>query len=302
MGRLAVNVDVDGLDLYHQIHGLPVPAASDSAWELGVRRFLALFDELGVKATLFVVARDLERAIPKRVAAEAVAAGHELASHTFSHPYDLVRMSPRAVAGELERAEGLIGDLRGSAVAGFRAPGYNISRPILRVLAERGYVYDSSAFPCPPYYAAKAAIIGGIRLRGRQSRSIIGDPRAAFGRRRPHRLVAAGGLLEYPITVLPGLRFPLIGTSLTLLGVRGVQAIGPVLRRLRFVNLEFHALDLMGEPDLPGSPLIGHQPDLRTPVSAKRRAFASAIALAAAESRNDTLEAFARAFPRSGHG
>ena len=41
-------------------------------------------------------------------------------------------------------------------------------------------LYDSSVFPCPAYYTAKAAAISLLRMRGRQSRSIIDDPRVAL--------------------------------------------------------------------------------------------------------------------------
>ena len=43
---------------------------------------------------------------------------------------------------------------------GFRAPGYTITDEVFDVLAELGVAYDSSVFPCPAYWAAKAAAIG----------------------------------------------------------------------------------------------------------------------------------------------
>ncbi len=289
MRRLAVNVDVDSLHLYHAIHGLDVAGAGDAAWEVGVPRFLELFEARGLKATFFCVAEDLLRDGPRDVAAEAVRRGHELASHTYSHPYDLIHRDRTTIEAELAAAEPILGDLRGRPVAGFRAPGYNISDAVFELLEARGYRYDSSLFPCPPYYAARAAIIGLMKLRGRQSRSIVGHPAHALSSRLPHR---RGNLLEYPMTVLPGVRFPLIGTSLTLLGAGGVRALSPVLKRMRFVNLEFHAIDLLDVSDLPDSPLSAHQPDLNRPLSSKRAAFEAALS-ACVGADNATLEDFA---------
>lgn len=255
-------------------------------------RFLDLFAEHGLRATFFVVASDLEREGPRRVAEQVVAAGHELASHTWSHPYDLIRRSASEIRREIERAEGPLAELRGRPVAGFRAPGYNLSTAVLEILAERGYSYDSSLFPCPPYYLARAAAIAGMRVVGRRSRSIAGDWRAPFGRRAPHRRL---GLVEFPMTVLPGLRLPLIGTSLALMPRVGVFALGPVLKRMAFVNLEFHAVDLLDYADLPGSPLPAHQPDLQRLLGEKKPAYEAALR-ACSGAENGTLEELAQRF------
>jgi len=289
--RFAVNVDVDSLHLYHAIHGLDPAGAGDEAWEVGVPRFLELFKRFDLKATFFVVASDLEREGPRRVAAELVRAGHELASHTYSHPYDLIKKSDADIVAEIERAEEPLSQLRGTAVAGFRAPGYNIDKRVLQVLADRGYLYDSSLLPCPPYYAARAAVIAKMRLTGRRSRSIVGDPRSAFASRAPHR--TPSGLLELPMTVLPGVRLPVIGTSLALMGPLAAAALRPIMSRMEFVNLEFHAVDMIDFADLMDSPLPQYQPDLRRLLREKQPAY-EAVLKASRGAENDTLEGFSQ--------
>ena len=68
-------------------------------------RFAELFGELGVKATFFVVASDLERyPEARKIAGDLVRAGHELGSHSWSHPYDLTRLPPEAIGAELDQA------------------------------------------------------------------------------------------------------------------------------------------------------------------------------------------------------
>ena len=44
-----------------------------------------------------------------------------------------------------------------------------LAAPIVWDRAQRGYRYDSSTFPAVPYYLAKAAVMGGMRLLGRRS-------------------------------------------------------------------------------------------------------------------------------------
>lgn len=278
--RLCVSVDVDALALYRQIHGIQVDhgpssdGAADPAWTVGVPRFLALFERLGLRATFFVVTRDLAHPAARAVARQALAAGHELASHSHTHPYDLVRRPAAEIETELREADTVLRALTGRPVRGFRAPGYNQTPALRAALVRLGYRYDSSDFPCPPYVLAKAAIIAAKRLRGRHSRSIVVRPWEALGRTTPHRVATANGpLWSLPISVLPGVRFPLIGTSLTLLGPAGVAATAPLVRRLDWLNVEFHAADLLALAEDALPPDLAVQPDLNVPVARKEATF-----------------------------
>ncbi len=287
----AINVDIDSLHLYYRIHGLDEAAATNAVWERGVVRFAELFDELGVKATFFVVASDLLRwPAARQIAKDLVAAGHELGSHSFTHPYDLVRLHDRAIADELDRATEVLAEVRGSPPAGFRAPGYTMTPHVLRMLAERGYSYDSSIFPCPPYYLAKLAVLGSMLLRGKKSHSIVGPPSVMWEDRLPSR---KEGLVELPVTVLPGVRFPVIGTSLLMLEQLGFRAIRPLLRKVPFVNLELHGIDLCDlEADQIDKALL-KQPDLRVPLDKKLALFRTVFSELRDEWGVDTLERLA---------
>jgi hypothetical protein len=270
--RAAINVDIDALHLYYRIHGLSAEGVEDAVWSRGVPRFAELFDALGVRATFFVVARDLETSQSARDMAESlVRAGHELASHSLTHPYDLVRLHDKALAAELDGAAAILGDVRGRPVAGFRAPGYTMTPRVLEALSRRGYLYDSSIFPCPPYYLAKLGVLALMALRGRRSESIVGPPQAMWADRLPHRrLEGTGRLMEFPITVLPLTRFPVIGTSLLALGERGWDLIRQQVLGLPFVNLELHGIDLCDLEQDRISPALRRQPDLRVPLARKQ--------------------------------
>jgi peptidoglycan/xylan/chitin deacetylase (PgdA/CDA1 family) len=80
---------------------------------------LAVLDEHQVKATFFMMGRNVERY--PAVARDVWRRGHEIGNHSYSHP-KLVLMSPRRVREEIERTDEL---LRGIGVSGdihFRPP------------------------------------------------------------------------------------------------------------------------------------------------------------------------------------
>jgi len=82
-------------------------------------RVLAALDRHQVKATFFMMGRNVER-YPD-IAREVLRRGHEIGNHSYSHP-KLVLMSPRRVREEVERTDAL---LRGIGVSGeihFRPP------------------------------------------------------------------------------------------------------------------------------------------------------------------------------------
>ena len=275
MRRAAVNVDVDDLALYYRIHGLDEAKATDVVWTRGVPRFAELFAELGVKATFFIVASDLEKSAAARREAEKLAsAGHELASHSYSHPYDLTRRAPETIADEVRRSRDLLSEVRGAPVTGFRAPGYTMNDTVFKALEDAGYTYDSSIFPCPPYYLAKAAVLGMMAVRGRQSESILDHPSVMWAKTTPHH---RGRLQEFPVTVLPWLRAPFIGTSLLMMGNRGYGLIRPWLRRAPFVNLEFHGIDMCDLVADDIDPVLLKQPDLKVPLADKVALFRRVI-------------------------
>jgi predicted deacetylase len=269
-----ISVDVDGLDLYYQIHGLTPSPTAPSIYETGVVRFLNLFAQFGIKATFFVVAKDALISTNRAILERAVEEGHEIASHSQTHPYDLVRQSPDAIERELSQAEEILSDIRkGVPVAGFRAPGYNTSPVLLKQLSVRGYRYDSSFFPCPPYYLAKAGYLAMYRLLQRPSQSCLGHPRVLWSSRHPHRLAEYGNLLEFPMTVTPGLRIPVIGTSLISMGKRGWKWIAPMIRKTPFVQIEFHGIDMTDHHIDKIDDALLRQPDQRVSLEAKQELF-----------------------------
>ncbi|MFB6350283.1 MAG: polysaccharide deacetylase family protein [Bradymonadaceae bacterium] len=287
-----VTVDLDTLQCYRDIHGLEhtmVGHEGDPTYTVGLRRIIELFDAMGIPATLFVIGRDT--VVPKHhdLLKEADEHGHELGNHTYSHLYDLPERSRSEQRSEIARGEGAIASVIGRRPTGFRAPGYNIDADLLELCRSRQYHYDSSIFPCPPYYLAKGAAMVWKRLRGRPSRSSqtpfsnLFAPIDAYrpDRRQIWRHNADSGMpLEIPMCLVPGLRLPVIGTSLHLLGASGFRALYPLVRKSHpsILNLEFHALDFIDQTDVDdGERLAELQPDLAVPWEKKRALYTDVL-------------------------
>ncbi|HEX2657521.1 MAG TPA: polysaccharide deacetylase family protein [Polyangia bacterium] len=285
----SVSVDLDGLDCYWRIHALP-DRPPEEVRHVILRRCLPRFGELfaqaGIKATFFVVGRDLLDDPEGRARlAELAADGHELANHSFTHPYDLVRHAPDAIATEIDRAHDAIGACAGHGPVGFRAPGYTISGDVIDLLCARGYRYDSSAFPAPPYYAAKALVMAAMRLAQRPSGAHLGDVRVLGAPTMPYHPAAGAPyrrgdrpIVELPMAVTPLLRLHVIGTSVVTFPEWLRRRMVAAAARRPFFNLELHGIDLA---DAAGdgfpSALVARQPDLRRTLVAKRQALAATL-------------------------
>jgi len=142
----AIHVDLDGASQIFAHHGWPYDRADDPLFESGLRNLLAFLDGNGLHATLFVIASDLGSPAKARLLREAVAAGHEIASHSLTHP-EFDRLDAAAKRAEIAGSKELLERELGVAVRGFRAPSYQIDREALEILSECGYRYDSSVFP-----------------------------------------------------------------------------------------------------------------------------------------------------------
>jgi polysaccharide deacetylase family protein (PEP-CTERM system associated) len=114
--------------------------------EQNVDRMLQLMASFhgGVRCTFFVLGWVADRCpdLVRRIAD----AGHEIASHGYGHDL-LDSLSPEEFRADVERSKGLLEDIVGAEVRGYRAPSFSIKEWAIPILQSVGFSYDSSLFP-----------------------------------------------------------------------------------------------------------------------------------------------------------
>jgi polysaccharide deacetylase family protein (PEP-CTERM system associated) len=129
----------------------------ESRLERNFRGLLELLAEGNATATCFVVGYFAKR-FPQLVR-EAVAAGHEIASHGYFHRL-IYQMSAVEFCKDARATRELLEDVSGRPVRGFRAPAFSVTERtpwFFDKLVEAGYRYDSSVFPAPHQTGGLAA-------------------------------------------------------------------------------------------------------------------------------------------------
>lgn len=256
-----LQVDVDDLWVYYESIGLPAPEHTPAqAYLEGIPRLLDLFDRFGVRATFFLCGHDLPA--QTQMVAEMVRRGHEVANHSTGHRNGFARLSPAEKRADIAATGDLIAQATGQPPVGFKSPGFSFSPDLLAVLADLGYLYDSSLLPTP-----YAPLLRGL-YRGLSARAI--DP-THFGqavnglaplvpyrpdpvrpylraRRRRAGLQRTRSSLpwEAPVTTMPFTRLPMHSTFVLRAG-RWFFDLGMVLVRARSVPINYllHAADVL---------------------------------------------------------
>jgi peptidoglycan/xylan/chitin deacetylase (PgdA/CDA1 family) len=150
--RTTLLLSIDFEDWHQLVHrrlGLPEWDKPHAALERQTLAVLDLLDDLGAKATFFLLGMTV--ANYRDLAAEIVLRGHEPASHGYSHlrVYDQTRDEFRA---DVERAGDAIEDATGRRPVAYRAPAFSINRRTTwayEELTESGIRYDSSQYNSP---------------------------------------------------------------------------------------------------------------------------------------------------------
>lgn len=266
MSYAVLSCDLDTVDRHLQGYGFENLPPCDRVYRTAVPRVLELAAELGVPCVLFTIARDAEA--ERDLLRAAVSAGHEVASHSLTHPQPFSTLDDAALDEELRTSRARLADATGTDIAGFRAPAWDVDARVLGAVRAAGYRYDASVFPTPALVASRLAAYR--RSAGKKSifsMDLIGH---AFAPRRPHR-TADAGLTEFPIAVTRWLRFPVYHTAAYFVP-RWVfrRALDRILRGNAPVCYEFHAADLLDLERDGIDPRMGRHPGMRVPVAHKR--------------------------------
>jgi peptidoglycan-N-acetylglucosamine deacetylase len=249
-----LQVDVDELWVYYESIGLQTPGnAPGLVYTQGIPRLLDLFEHFGVRATFFVCGRDL----PAQAAtvAEMTRRGHEVANHSALHRNGFARLAPAEKRADIVAAGDLIAQATGARPVGFKSPGFSFSPDLLVVLAELGYLYDSSLLPT--FYAPLLRVLQKQLSHGHVDSTHYGRAIHGFAPLDPRQWQMADGrwqhaarstlrIWEAPVTTMPITRVPMHSTFVLSAG-RWLFDLGLALAKSRRVPVNYllHAADVV---------------------------------------------------------
>jgi Polysaccharide deacetylase len=236
-----ISIDVDSVASHLQGYGIADSDDTESIYRVAIPRAVRLFDRLGVRCTFFLIASEAAR--HRATVRSLVSAGHEVASHSMTHPVPFALNGQDAIQREVIDSRTLLEDLSGSGVVGFRAPGWDADVSLTSLLAEAGYRYDASAYPSWVLLLLRRAI--SSRSSGGGSGRTGGG--GAWDNPAPHMVnTSAGGIAEFPISTTPLVRLPYYHTLRFLLPGTGFRIIRHLAHLRRFpVGYVFHAVDFL---------------------------------------------------------
>lgn len=261
-----VSVDVDAVDLHLVGYGHRGLPPDPLVYTAAMPRLLEVFARVGVSATFFIVGRDAVRH-PATVG-EVAASGHEVASHSLTHPFAFSRLPDDLMRRELEESRHALERASGRTVRGFRSPNFDVDARALAAIAAAGYRYDASGYPTPMLIPARLL----LALKSRSAGALTRLRAWPFTfRREPHAIAANGGrLFEFPVTVTPGLRFPVYHTARYVLRRRRFEGIlDGLARRGESLSYPLHAVDALGLAEDAVDPRLAPHPGMELPLDQK---------------------------------
>lgn len=153
MNKIKCAFSVDFEDWYQGFEIIPPDTWEQypARIEENCRKILDLLRSREIKATFFVLGYLAEK-FPHLIKA-IYNDGHEIGSHGYSHT-QIFRLTPEKFDAEIKKTSNMVADLVGKKPIGFRAPIFSIIEESLwaiDVLAENGFLYDSSIYPTINY-------------------------------------------------------------------------------------------------------------------------------------------------------
>ncbi|MGE3975620.1 MAG: polysaccharide deacetylase family protein [Bdellovibrionales bacterium] len=211
------HVDMDNLWIYEKEFGALSTASPEALYSQAAPRMLKLFDEFSVKATFFIVGRDLEFPSCQSFCEQALDQGHAFANHSYTHPTNLSEMSFDEKKREIKMCHEALQDITGIAPIGFRGPGYYIDQDMLDILIKLGYHYDSSILP-----GLSPTLMGAYLKYVKRSKANkkIGSSGFLNGRLQkvPHSRDCKEWIQEIPVAVTKYAGLPIHSSFIFLLG------------------------------------------------------------------------------------
>lgn len=172
------------------------------------RRILRILERSDTKATFFILGWIAERCAG--LVEEIAAAGHEIASHGYSHEL-IYKLDASAFTRDLGRSKSVIEAITGRPVRGYRAPSFSLTPETgwaLDVLRELDFSYDSSVFPTS--FHDRYGFKGSSRFPFRHRNGLVELPLSTVRIRRFNLPAAGGGYFR----LFPYILFRHLGLSI----------------------------------------------------------------------------------------
>ncbi len=263
-----IHIDCDGELALSNHYGKSFSGEKDSVYP-ALNLFLDIFKRNGIKATLFVVGKDIENELKREIIQRALNEGHELSNHTYSHPGSFSRLSTEEKIFEISKAQEIFKRYFNQKAYGFRAPNFEAGTELIEILNKLGFAYDSSLLPTPysPVIRQVKSIFNRLCVQKDISYGYLSSILNCLASRYPYipsdeaiwkrkkQGFEPKSLIEIPVTVSPVLKIPChasyslayplnIGYFITSMSIRWA-----IKHKIPFVYV-FHISELCENKDL----------------------------------------------------
>jgi peptidoglycan-N-acetylglucosamine deacetylase len=209
----SISLDLDNQWSYMKIHGDEGWDMYPSYFSIFIPHVLDILDELELKITFFIVGKDAESEDNRKYLKMITERGHQVGNHSYNHESWLQSYSYEEIEKEIIAAEEAIEKSTGQKPRGFRGPGFSWSIDLLKVLENRGYLYDASTFPtylgplARMYYFSKSGL---SREEKRARKELFGKFSEGFRKLKPYywELGEDKRIIEIPVTTMPIFKLP----------------------------------------------------------------------------------------------
>ena len=300
MRNCTISVDLDSFWTLKHFYGVNEDEnAIDNFYEIVIPRFINIFRKYNIKASFFVIGKDLENEKNVELIELLLKEGHEIANHTYSHPFGMKGMKRQEKEFEIIKCEELIKQYTGSKPAGFRAPGYDVDTEILQILEERDYLYDSSVFPTYflPLYNFFHNLIYKKNIVNANG---VSNLLIAFSPNKPYfpndNIIWKNGksrkLVELPLSMVPFIRLPFYANFHL---SSGSKIFDLSLKLMRGMNINYllHGIELIDAKTDQISPHLLKHPNVSTSFKKKIEFYEHALDILSKNYRISSLQHFA---------
>ena len=209
----SLSLDLDNQWSYMKTHGDLGWESYPSYLDTFIPLVLDLLDQLNLKITFFIVGQDAALKKNKEALKLITERGHEVGNHSLYHEPWLHLLSKNKIQREVLETENHICRATGQKPLGFRGPGFSWSPDLLEVLAENGYIYDTSTLPTYLGPMARMYYFWTTNLtkeKREQRKRLFGKFKEGLKPVKPYlwHLSNRMHLLEIPVTTIPIIKSP----------------------------------------------------------------------------------------------